>query len=209
MQLHIFSLSFYIYIHSQLQELSSKSTQKLTPSFPRHKTHTQKHNFTKHITTNPILPTLTTMACINMFNTDHQAALGPRISFSNDFSVEPPAQPNRSQRLAVTDPDFEFSVGSHNMIAADQIFSKGRIMPFKDSNHCGPHRMTTLRDELKSIDEGNERASKGSSLRWKEFLGLGTKAHKNGAPMPETAEARKNNEMQFMHFRSNDDVKNI
>lgn len=118
------------------------------------------------------------MACINMFNADHQGALGPRISFSNDFSVEPPAQPPRSQRLPVTDPDFEFSVGSHHMIAADQIFSKGRILPMKDSRHRGSHRTTTLMKELRESDE--ERGSKGPAMRWKDFLGI-KRGHKSGA----------------------------
>jgi hypothetical protein len=118
------------------------------------------------------------MACINMLNADHQGALGPRISFSNDFSVEPPAQPPRSQCLPVTDPDFEFSVGSQHMIAADQIFSKGRILPLKDSRYCGSHRPPTLRNELRQ--GGEETGSKGHVLRWKEFLGI-NKGHKSSA----------------------------
>ncbi|KAJ1699742.1 hypothetical protein LUZ63_008254 [Rhynchospora breviuscula] len=113
------------------------------------------------------------MACINMFNPDHQSSLCPRISFSNDFSVEPPSQPPLSQRLPVTDPDFEFSVSGHHMIAADQIFSKGRILPLKESSHYGSQRMTKLREELR------ESESKVPTLRWKEFLGI-KKGHKRG-----------------------------
>lgn len=113
-----------------------------------------------------------TMACINMYNPDGGAAFGggqppvlsPRISFSNDFAVEqtPPVQ-NRamSLRCQEEDLDFEFSVGSHPMMAADQLFSKGRILPLKDGFAGRPP--TTLRDD---------RASAKGSSRWKEMLGL-------------------------------------
>ncbi|KAL6912085.1 hypothetical protein ACP4OV_000890 [Aristida adscensionis] len=128
------------------------------------------------------------MACINMYNPDGgagfgggpqppAAALGPRISFSSDFAVEPPppAQ-NRamSLRCQEEDLDFEFSVGSHPMMAADQLFSKGRILPLKDGGAGGGifssgRPPTTLRDELRADDD---RASAKGSSRWKEMLGL-------------------------------------
>ncbi|CAN6233332.1 unnamed protein product [Urochloa humidicola] len=107
------------------------------------------------------------------------AALGPRISFSSDFAVEPPPPvQNRAMSLRCQEEDlnFEFSVGSHPMMAADQLFSKGRILPLKDNTGAGAFTArppTTLRDELRGDDD--ERASaaggKGSS-RWKEMLGL-------------------------------------
>ncbi|CAN6239333.1 unnamed protein product [Urochloa humidicola] len=133
------------------------------------------------------------MACINMYNPDGaagfgggpqppSAALGPRISFSSDFAVEPPPPvQNRAMSLRCQEEDlnFEFSVGSHPMMAADQLFSKGRILPLKDNGGAFAGRPpTTLRDELRGGAGGDddERASaaggKGSSSRWKEMLGL-------------------------------------
>ncbi|CAN6253180.1 unnamed protein product [Urochloa humidicola] len=129
------------------------------------------------------------MACINMYNPDGAAgfgggpqpptaaALGPRISFSSDFAVEPPPPvQNRAMSLRCQEEDlnFEFSVGSHPMMAADQLFSKGRILPLKDNAGAFTARPpTTLRDELRGDDD--ERASAGGgkgSSRWKEMLGL-------------------------------------
>ncbi|KAL5211349.1 hypothetical protein ABZP36_022196 [Zizania latifolia] len=120
------------------------------------------------------------MACINMYNPDGGAAfgggqppaLGPRISFSSDFAVEPPPPPavqNRAMNLRCQEEDmnFEFSVGSHPMMAADQLFSKGRILPLKDGFTAG-RPPTTLRDELR----GDDRALGKGSSRWKEMLGL-------------------------------------
>ncbi|CAD6242262.1 unnamed protein product [Miscanthus lutarioriparius] len=139
------------------------------------------------------------MACINMYNPDGAAgfgggpqvpaALGPRISFSSDFAVEPPPPvQNRAMSLRCQEEDlnFEFSVGSHPMMAADQLFSKGRILTLKDNGGGGgascfaaaaARPPTTLHDELRGGDD-DERASasassKGSSSsRWKEMLGL-------------------------------------
>jgi hypothetical protein len=117
------------------------------------------------------------MACINMYNPDGAAgfgggpqppaALGPRIS-SSDFAVEPPAAAvqNRAMSLRCQEENinFEFSVGSHPMMAADQLFSKGRILPLKDNGAARPP--TTLRDD------DDERSSAKASSRWKEMLGL-------------------------------------
>lgn len=133
------------------------------------------------------------MACINMYNPDGAAgfgggpqppaALGPRVSFSSDFAVEPPPVQNRAKSLRCQEEDvnFEFSVGSHPMMAADQLFSKGRILPLRDNGGCfaAARPPTTLRDELcgggGGASDDDERASaagsKGSG-RWKEMLGL-------------------------------------
>ncbi|WVZ73530.1 hypothetical protein U9M48_021825 [Paspalum notatum var. saurae] len=135
------------------------------------------------------------MACINMYNPDGAAgfgggpqapaaaALGPRISFSSDFAVEPaPAVQNRAMSLRCQDQEdlnFEFSVGSRPMMAADQLFSKGRILPLKDNAASFAARPpTTLRDELRGGGGGDDNdraaaaaAAKGSN-RWKEMLGL-------------------------------------
>ncbi|XP_066319605.1 uncharacterized protein [Miscanthus floridulus] len=137
------------------------------------------------------------MACINMYNPDGAAgfgggpqaaaALGPRISFSSDFAVEtPPPVQNRAMSLRCQEEDlnFEFSVGSHPMMAADQLFSKGRILPLKDNGGGGASCFaataarppTTLRDELRGggdDERASSASSKGSSSsRWKEMLGL-------------------------------------
>ncbi|KAJ3676996.1 hypothetical protein LUZ60_002720 [Juncus effusus] len=113
------------------------------------------------------------MECVNMYNQDHHhnsmyQMAGPRISFSSDFSLE---CPSRSSNNLQTDPDFEFSVGSHQMIAADQLFSKGRILPMKNSSTSGQgmNRVTTLRDELREKDK-EQRPTK--AMKWKELLGL-------------------------------------
>ncbi|KAL6633497.1 hypothetical protein ACP70R_026168 [Stipagrostis hirtigluma subsp. patula] len=126
------------------------------------------------------------MACINMYNPDGAAgfgggpqppaALGPRISFSSDFAVEPPPPvQNRAMSLRCQEEDlnFEFSVGSHPMMAADQLFSKGRILPLKDGGaFAGGRAATTLRDELRGGAEDEDRASTKGSSRWREMLGL-------------------------------------
>jgi hypothetical protein len=58
-------------------------------------------------------------------------------------------------------------VGSHPMMAADQLFSKGRILPLKDNDAARPP--TTLRGD---DDDDGERSSAKASSRWKEMLGL-------------------------------------
>ncbi|KAI0507128.1 hypothetical protein KFK09_013246 [Dendrobium nobile] len=120
------------------------------------------------------------MACINMFN-DHQAAgfcgapppISPRISFSNDFAVEPPPPPQQ-RSAAPPDTNFEFAVGGRPMIAADELFFKGRMLPLRDTcptPGAATGRITTLRDELRGEGDEWSRPPKGSP-RWKEFLGF-------------------------------------
>ncbi|XP_074561176.1 uncharacterized protein LOC141817427 [Curcuma longa] len=135
------------------------------------------------------------MACIKMFNPDHQSLCGggapsgppmasPRISFSSDFLMEVPTA--RAPAGSPPDPNFEFLVGSHPMITADQLFSKGRLLPLRDpymAGSSGRGGLTTLRDELRDKDDagsasaaasgyGRERPPKGASIKWKELLGL-------------------------------------
>ncbi|XP_058099972.1 uncharacterized protein LOC131244368 [Magnolia sinica] len=122
------------------------------------------------------------MACIEMFNTDHQglcAPMSPRISFSNDFAdavdhhkikrergVGPTSSPGSS--------DFEFTVSNYSMIAADEIFCKGRLLPLKENCTTQLQKMT-LREELlvgdDDEDDVSQRPPKGP-IRWKELLGL-------------------------------------
>ncbi|KAL5063953.1 hypothetical protein RYX36_025690 [Vicia faba] len=114
---------------------------------------------------------------------NHSLSVSPRISFSNDFvdtqqvSNQEKTTTTRSDGPVST--DFEFSVSNYSMMSADELFCKGRLLPFKDSNK----KITTLREELLVDDDDAEvcerqgfslRPPKGSSstTRWKGFLGL-------------------------------------
>ncbi|KAH7652841.1 hypothetical protein IHE45_19G043500 [Dioscorea alata] len=123
------------------------------------------------------------MACINMYNSGqehhHQGGIpmSPRISFSNDFVVEQAAAISSVPKLSPSpgDPDFEFSVGSRPMMAADELFFKGRLVPLRE--HCIMPRTTTLRDELLAGDEDDadvwgSTSRPMKSIKWKELLGL-------------------------------------
>ena len=120
------------------------------------------------------------MACANMYNPEHhqhQPApfMAPRMSFSSDFALEPPPPPRPPGRA---DADFEFSpVGSRPMMAADQLFSKGRILPLREAARGAP---TTLRDELRA-DERHGRLPRAPNIRWKELLGLKKASKKQAA----------------------------
>ncbi|XP_054810561.1 uncharacterized protein LOC129312034 [Prosopis cineraria] len=125
------------------------------------------------------------MACLEMYNSErkghhhlHCPPISPRISFSNDFVDSQQASiihQERSSRDAPVSSDFEFSVSNYSMMSADELFSKGRILPFKDTQM--QRTTTTLREEL-LVDEDDEyehfslRPPKGSSTSWKGFLGL-------------------------------------
>ncbi|KAF0915597.1 hypothetical protein E2562_037048 [Oryza meyeriana var. granulata] len=119
------------------------------------------------------------MACVNMYNPEHHhhqssSFMAPRISFSSDFALEqPPAQQQPAR--APGDADFEFSVGSHPMMAADQLISKGRLLPLREAPHGhgadAGGRPLTLRDELRA-DSRHGRVPRAPNIRWKEFLGL-------------------------------------
>ncbi|KAL2906210.1 8.9 kDa basic protein [Bienertia sinuspersici] len=147
------------------------------------------------------------MACLEMYNNTSSSPssqsppppMSPRISFSNDF-VE---SHNNSQHLltssrsevAPASTDFEFSVTNYNnklssipttTATADELFFKGRLLPFKDNNNNGCNNaqmQRTLRDEL-LVDDDEEHQThphfgfslkppkSSSSNRWKGFLGL-------------------------------------
>ncbi|KAL5982444.1 hypothetical protein ACLOJK_016515, partial [Asimina triloba] len=146
------------------------------------------------------------MACIDMFNTDHQpslcAQMSPRISFSNDFA-DADHHLIKHERVATAQPpstDFEFSVTSYRMIAADEIFFKGRLMPLKENCTSQLQKMT-LRDELMHDDDDDDdevspTPPKGP-VRWKELLGLkkgpsfGKKHEKIDGPLEQPAERKR------------------
>lgn len=127
----------------------------------------------------------------------HQLMAPPRMSFSSDFALEPPPPPSGPGRASMGDADFEFSaVGSRPMITADQLFSKGRILPMREvsGGGGGGGRAVTLRDELRGHDgaavaDGRHRRAArpagsggGGGVRWKEMLGLKRPGHrKHGA----------------------------
>ncbi|CAN8264089.1 unnamed protein product [Cochlearia groenlandica] len=103
------------------------------------------------------------MACLEMYNTNSSSSSGtpmsPRISFSNDF-VEIRNETNKTTRtipLSKTlqgSDNFEFSVSNYTMLPADELFSKGKLLPFKETNQV---QRTTLREEL-LVEEEEEDA---------------------------------------------------
>ncbi|XP_040382522.1 uncharacterized protein LOC121055128 [Oryza brachyantha] len=119
----------------------------------------------------------------------HHVVAPPRMSFSSDFALEPPPRSSSSSGTAasVGDADFEFSsVGSRPMMAADQLFSKGRILPMREAAAPGGAggRPLTLRDELRAHEAANGdrrrrsvRPAAATGARWKEMLGL-KRAHR-------------------------------
>ncbi|KAL5754904.1 hypothetical protein ACOSP7_023124 [Xanthoceras sorbifolium] len=119
------------------------------------------------------------MACLDMYNSEHNkghcAPLSPRISFSNDFAeTQQMIKQERSSREAPVSSDFEFSVTNYSMMSADELFFKGKLLPFKES--CNSQMQRTLREELLVDDDTNHEVSlrppKGSSTRWRGLLGL-------------------------------------
>lgn len=118
------------------------------------------------------------MACLNMI-ADEQKGLfmGPRVSFSSDFAdTQIAIKQENKYREAPVSSDFEFSVTKNrgiNMIDADEIFSKGMLMPFQDTCIDQFQKMT-LRDTLLVDDDCGDilpRPPKVSG-RWRERLGF-------------------------------------
>ncbi|GAA0159568.1 hypothetical protein LIER_16310 [Lithospermum erythrorhizon] len=122
------------------------------------------------------------MECLNMLNNKEQQpsfdhpSMTPRISFSNDF-VDVQAQQQvikhgNSYKEAPVSSDFEFSLPGFSMISADELISKGKLLPLKE--HCAK-TTTTLKDELLADDDDDcedvsaPRLNKITS-RWKERL---------------------------------------
>ncbi|XP_010547501.1 PREDICTED: uncharacterized protein LOC104819222 [Tarenaya hassleriana] len=134
------------------------------------------------------------MACLEMYNSNGGVPISPRISFSNDFADISPQKNNSTRTKASSSPssDFEFSVTNNAMMTADELFFKGKLLPFKQTNHV----QRTLREELLIEEEGSEghgfftlkpppsSSSSSSKGRWKGLLGFkrdhvgSKKAHK-------------------------------
>lgn len=116
-----------------------------------------------------------------MYNSDHKAhrytPASPRISFSNDFVDS--QQAIKQERSPRSEPpassDFEFSVTNYSMMSADELFFKGKLLPFKET--CSSNQMprtTTLREELlvEDDEEDDSTSVRPAKGRWKGFLGL-------------------------------------
>ncbi|XP_022774133.1 uncharacterized protein LOC111316450 [Durio zibethinus] len=122
------------------------------------------------------------MACFDIYNSEHKShphctPMSPRISFSNDFveTQQIMKQERSSSREAPVSSDFEFSVSNYSMMSADELFFKGKLLPFKD--YCSNQMQRTLREELLVEDDDDDnmtlRPPKSSTCgRWKGFLGL-------------------------------------
>ncbi|KZV47524.1 hypothetical protein F511_14596 [Dorcoceras hygrometricum] len=126
------------------------------------------------------------MACLEMYNqnSEHKSLgappMSPRISFSIDF-VEPSSHSHSHSardpyRDAPVSSDFAFSVSNYSMMTADELFSKGRILPYKDGGNASQFlKATTLRDELQiNEEEDGDFSSRPpkNPTRWRGFLGL-------------------------------------
>ncbi|CAA7401619.1 unnamed protein product [Spirodela intermedia] len=111
--------------------------------------------------------------------------VSPRISFSNGFVLDsatgaPSVKYERSSAVSPSSSDFEFSAGSYNMMTADELFFKGRLLPLKDASVETQKGCTTLRDEVLSGERdaypslalSSSRMSTKLTHRWKSFLGL-------------------------------------
>lgn len=122
------------------------------------------------------------MACLDMYNqnSEHKGLGGappmsPRISFSNDFVESSSSRSHSQQQIsAPVSSDFEFSVSNYSMMSADELFFKGRLLPFKESSS---QKITTLRDELQNGEDeegvGFSSRPPKNFTRWKKgFLGL-------------------------------------
>ncbi|KAJ0041556.1 hypothetical protein Pint_28071 [Pistacia integerrima] len=143
------------------------------------------------------------MACLDMYNSEHKGRctpMSPRISFSNDFAEsQHMMKQERSTREAPVSSDFEFSVTNYSMMSADELFFKGKLLPFKDNCNNQMHR--TLREELLAEDDNDSQVSlkppKGYSTGWKGFLGLrrthigSKKAEKSDGSVGKVGESKK------------------
>ncbi|XP_050206509.1 uncharacterized protein LOC126656081 [Mercurialis annua] len=126
------------------------------------------------------------MAClVTMYNnSDHSKGqycppISPRISFSNDFADSQQIIKQETRASPSSSADFEFnSVTSYSMMSADELFCKGKFVPFKENGNK-MQRTTTIRDELLVDDDDYKnngsislKPPKGSSTRWKGLLGF-------------------------------------
>ncbi|XP_073148166.1 uncharacterized protein [Henckelia pumila] len=130
--------------------------------------------------------------------------MSPRISFSIDSHSQSQSQSQSHARDPYRDApvssDFAFSVTNYSMMTADELFSKGRILPYKESianNNISKSTTTTLRDELQ-INHQEEEEDADFSLRppknptrWRGFLGLRKPSRKSDNKYAQTSSVEK------------------
>lgn len=136
----------------------------------------------------------------------HCAPMSPRISFSNDFVDLQQAMKQQERRsdthIPVVSSDFEFSVTNYSMMSADELFSKGRLLPYKDNKI--QRATTTLKQELlHNDDEYDSFSLRPPKGRWKGLLGL-RKSHigSKKAEKSEASDQRRPNEPPQFNFTS-------
>ncbi|CAJ2646206.1 unnamed protein product [Trifolium pratense] len=138
----------------------------------------------------------------------HCAPMSPRISFSNDFvDLQQVIKQERASKSSDTpttvSSDFEFSVTNYSMMSADELFSKGRLLPYKDN--CNNKRVTTtLKQELlHNDDECDSFSLRPPKGRWKGLLGL-RKSHIGSKKVDksEPSDLRRPNEGPQFNFNS-------
>lgn len=139
-------------------------------------------------------------------NNHHCAPMSPRISFSNDFVDLQQAMKQQERRsdthIPVVSSDFEFSVTNYSMMSADELFSKGRLLPYKDNKM--QRATTTLKQELlHNDDEYDSFSLRPPKGRWKGLLGL-RKSHigSKKAEKSEGSHQRSPNEPPQFNFTS-------
>ncbi|KAL1564127.1 hypothetical protein AAHA92_06520 [Salvia divinorum] len=98
-------------------------------------------------------------------------SVSSRISFSNDL-VESSRSHSHYHDAPVSS-DFEFSVSNYSMMSADELFFKGRLLPFplkeEEEEENNINSSTTLKNDVSLRPPKNP-------TRWRAFLGL-TKSH--------------------------------
>ena len=64
--------------------------------------------------------------------------------------------------------DFEFSVSKYSVVSVDELFFKGRLLPFKDKHGSSSSQMqrttTTLREELQHDDTTKDTGHAGGRI---------------------------------------------
>ncbi|KAL6572940.1 hypothetical protein OROHE_002416 [Orobanche hederae] len=122
--------------------------------------------------------------------------MSPRISFSNDHHQHQ-VRAAAAYREAPVSSDFQFPVRKHSMMSADELFSKGRLLPSKESccssssNSQKTTNTTTLRDELPNENEGSfsimRPPSNKNPTSWRGLLGIRSKKSERAAVEKRTA----------------------
>ncbi|WOH04728.1 hypothetical protein DCAR_0624140 [Daucus carota subsp. sativus] len=112
------------------------------------------------------------MACLNMYSNDQQgycSAMGPRISFSNDFADAKQATPKITcYTEAPVSSDFEFSLPINH---TEDLLSKA----IKEKCNNNVPKTMTLRDELLVGDDDEEFPRLSKNLGWWRIDKLGSK----------------------------------